>query len=569
MRKGLKTTKAIVLVIAVILTIFIAQATTPLLGQTTGFQIFFPTLTPIDYLALGDKKMFVTPRGVINESGKEIPTAVLFIPHMQSSPSDTLLITPTLTLKKLPNITTIHPPGVPLLISSKGNWILIDSASGTMLWNPKDNSSIRVNVSQPILTLWEGQSATPLIVTTGGIHRISGELLFTASSAITGIDARENLVLWSTKGYIWMVDAKNQKHMWHIGSITDAGACNPPIALTSSGSLYALNSTPTWLATLPPNSYILGCYAVTPLGTFSAAGGSLKRYSSWLKSVKIKFISTLNGEVVMVPTQEKPIISTEDLSFLTGKPTRYTHDSNILQPGPNGISINGKILIPIPATAACQNGEDLVYADTSDKLHGANWQTPLPLHPLFLACSPTQWAAVGTTKTVIGNMETGEIFAIIPTPKDSHEFYYGQGYIWISTPEGVFRLPIYEKRVELIIGSTLVRINGKTQYIDVAPRILPPGRTFVPLRFVSESMGANVIWHGDTRTIDISLDNYMINLKIGSKTATVNGTAKQLDAAPFIDPKSNRTLVPIRFVAEFLGSKVYWLGRLRKVVIVK
>ena len=49
-----------------------------------------------------------------------------------------------------------------------------------------------------------------------------------------------------------------------------------------------------------------------------------------------------------------------------------------------------------------------------------------------------------------------------------------------------------------------------------------------------------------------------IKLKIGSKTVYINGQPEQMDVAPFIDPHSNRTLVPIRFVAEGLGGKVSW-----------
>ncbi len=54
------------------------------------------------------------------------------------------------------------------------------------------------------------------------------------------------------------------------------------------------------------------------------------------------------------------------------------------------------------------------------------------------------------------------------------------------------------------------------------------------------------------------LKTEVIKLKIGSKTVYVNGNPKQMDVAPFIDIHSNRTLVPVRFVAEGLGGKVSW-----------
>jgi hypothetical protein len=66
------------------------------------------------------------------------------------------------------------------------------------------------------------------------------------------------------------------------------------------------------------------------------------------------------------------------------------------------------------------------------------------------------------------------------------------------------------KQIILKIGSKKVRVldfapgGEKNIQIDVAPRIVPPGRTMVPLRFISETMGYNVRWHARTKTIVIS-----------------------------------------------------------------
>ncbi|BAL80685.1 copper amine oxidase N-terminal domain-containing protein [Caldisericum exile] len=55
--------------------------------------------------------------------------------------------------------------------------------------------------------------------------------------------------------------------------------------------------------------------------------------------------------------------------------------------------------------------------------------------------------------------------------------------------------------------------------------------------------------------------SYTVTLKIGSNTVYVNGQPKTIDVAPYIDPKTNRTLVPVRFVAEGLGGAVSWHNR--------
>ncbi|MCI8336673.1 MAG: copper amine oxidase N-terminal domain-containing protein [Peptococcaceae bacterium] len=57
-----------------------------------------------------------------------------------------------------------------------------------------------------------------------------------------------------------------------------------------------------------------------------------------------------------------------------------------------------------------------------------------------------------------------------------------------------------------------------------------------------------------------------ITMKIGEKTATVNGKQMQLDVAPFT--KNDRTMVPIRFVAEALGANVDYIPKEQRVEII-
>ena len=50
----------------------------------------------------------------------------------------------------------------------------------------------------------------------------------------------------------------------------------------------------------------------------------------------------------------------------------------------------------------------------------------------------------------------------------------------------------------------VVQVNGEKQIIDCTPEIMPPGRTFVPLRFVSETLEAEVIYNPDNGQILIT-----------------------------------------------------------------
>ncbi|WP_239617471.1 copper amine oxidase N-terminal domain-containing protein [Cohnella mopanensis] len=100
-------------------------------------------------------------------------------------------------------------------------------------------------------------------------------------------------------------------------------------------------------------------------------------------------------------------------------------------------------------------------------------------------------------------------------------------------------------------------VNGhKVKFPDTEPYVDENGRTMVPVRFVSESLGATVKWDNATRTATITNGTKTISLAIGSKTVSDNGQVVELDtAAAMVD---GRTMVPLRFVSESMNSKVTW-----------
>ncbi|CAN7535827.1 stalk domain-containing protein [Paenibacillus sp. LjRoot56] len=101
-----------------------------------------------------------------------------------------------------------------------------------------------------------------------------------------------------------------------------------------------------------------------------------------------------------------------------------------------------------------------------------------------------------------------------------------------------------------------IRINGT--YIDVSPKAKIIGEsTFIPLRGVFEAMGAKVIWEGTRQEVTIVKGSKTIVLPIGKKQALVNGTWQALSNAPFISAEGS-TYVPLRFATEALGAQVAW-----------
>src|SRR6185369_2906781 len=108
-------------------------------------------------------------------------------------------------------------------------------------------------------------------------------------------------------------------------------------------------------------------------------------------------------------------------------------------------------------------------------------------------------------------------------------------------------------------GSIIVRVNGEpVEFSGIGPRFVN-GRVMVPLRGVLEKTGAYVDWISSTQTVIATKGDTNIELPIGSRTAKVNGQSIRLEA-PAMTIAGN-TMVPLRFVSESLGAVVAWDNR--------
>jgi len=96
-----------------------------------------------------------------------------------------------------------------------------------------------------------------------------------------------------------------------------------------------------------------------------------------------------------------------------------------------------------------------------------------------------------------------------------------------------------------------VTLNGSPVVLNPGPQERA-GRVFVPLRGVFEQLGASVVYQNGV--INAQGRNHAVSLHIGSTQATVDGQAQTLDVAPFIVGAS--TYVPLRFVSQALGATV-------------
>jgi hypothetical protein len=102
-----------------------------------------------------------------------------------------------------------------------------------------------------------------------------------------------------------------------------------------------------------------------------------------------------------------------------------------------------------------------------------------------------------------------------------------------------------------------VVLNGTEISFDIAPYI-ENGITRVPMRAIFEALGAEVEYDAKTKNITARKGNTIIKLVAGSSTATING--KEITLTASVENKNGSTMVPLRFVSEALGAEVIWDG---------
>ncbi len=112
-------------------------------------------------------------------------------------------------------------------------------------------------------------------------------------------------------------------------------------------------------------------------------------------------------------------------------------------------------------------------------------------------------------------------------------------------------------QIELKIGSTDMLANSESGTLEAAP-VIVEDTTYVPIRFVSENLGADVSYDAVTKTASIELD--------GKTVEFTTGKAED-NKAPFI--VNGRMLVPVRYVSENLGANVIWSEEDKSIQITK
>ncbi len=124
--------------------------------------------------------------------------------------------------------------------------------------------------------------------------------------------------------------------------------------------------------------------------------------------------------------------------------------------------------------------------------------------------------------------------------------------------------------VRLQINDPIMKVNGVEAEIDDGRGTKPVimnGRTLTPVRAIVEAFGGTVNWNGGTQTVTLSMDHAVILLVIDSYVAYLNNEVYTLDVAPTVI--NDRTMLPIRFIAEGFNLGVAWEEDTQTVTLIR
>lgn len=147
-------------------------------------------------------------------------------------------------------------------------------------------------------------------------------------------------------------------------------------------------------------------------------------------------------------------------------------------------------------------------------------------------------------------------------------FFVFMGFILISF-KGVYAETITTEFVDVtyVINSKDYVSKGITKKLDVGPYI-DSGRTLVPFRSILEELGYVVEWDAVNKFITCTKKgDDTIKLQINNNTATIGTAKKNMEVAPKV--VAGRTFVPLRFISENAGASVVWDGNKKSIYISK
>ena len=165
-------------------------------------------------------------------------------------------------------------------------------------------------------------------------------------------------------------------------------------------------------------------------------------------------------------------------------------------------------------------------------------------------------AAGKAVDEVIVTDKDGEVIPVTKTADNEYTFTMPASKVMVAV---AMEDADYGLRIVMQINNKNILVNGVTKVNDVAP-VIVGDRTLVPIRVVTELLGGTADWDNDTRTVTLKIDGKTMNMTIGKEIPGFGTSAVIMN---------DRTYVPVRYVMEMLGAEVEWIDATRQIIIEK
>jgi len=136
----------------------------------------------------------------------------------------------------------------------------------------------------------------------------------------------------------------------------------------------------------------------------------------------------------------------------------------------------------------------------------------------------------------------------------------GRTFTFEFDDSGIIGIMVYTHPavlMRLVIGSLTYSLNGESMLSDVAPHIAQ-NRTLVPIRIIAEALDGTPRWDGENRVAYIYFDDVTLRLPMGQPLPYGLGVPVM---------QSGRVFVPMRYVSQLIGAGVFWDAANRAVYV--
>ena len=302
------------------------------------------------------------------------------------------------------------------------------------------------------------------------------------------------------------------------------------------------------------------------VGLISVEGSDNPRYMNELNSLLLM----LGQRTVTEQTGNLFVKYLNKIEVLTAEPEKWdapqaNPDSGVVPPG------------TMVTLSNLHNDDDKIYYTTDGS-------SPTMDSPMYNWIASRWWSAradvLGTVNNPIGPITEDTIIKAVtigPGKLDSDIVTFSYQVAGTdnpadeSDPKGDDAPPKNNSETVIIltIGVEEASVNGVSLVLDAAPYINPEvDRTLVPVRFISEALDAGVVWDPKKMQVVINDSEKEIVLTIDSLEVQIDGEIQAIDCAPVIQPPG-RTFVPLRFIMEAMEAEVEYESSTGQVIITR